>query len=1093
MGLSRIFSALCAGLVGLLTVLAVFLPTLALAVDVGDSAEEMPLIVSQDHSWPPFSFLDERGTPQGMLVDLWQALAEQMGRDLEFRLVDWPETLNAVREKKADVHGGLFPSADRSTFLDFSDDLVILSAYLFVPADSLVMDVEGLRGVRVGVTAGSYELEFLRNQYPFLLIRTYRNNEELVRAAIAGEVVAFAADYPVGMYLLDRHGSQTDFRLLERLYTQHLVAGVSKGNSDLLLAVNRAFSQLSQDEIRRITQRWIRSERVEVIPVWVWPTIIGAILFGLLAAYSIALVRQRTRLMHLVERRTEALVESESRYREMFQRSPEAYLILEDGIITNCNAAAVELMGSSIEAIIGATPKSLSPRIQPDGTPSAEAAARWIREAERSGTARFEWLLKRFDGRDLWVEVSLASMPVVRSGESFLVAWHDITERKLAEEALSENQRRYEQLGHQSRTFLWEVDRDGLYTYVSSAVQSVLGYEPDDLVGKRRFHELCPDEDQEQIYQLGMDVMKNHESLMNLENRMVANDGRLITVMSSGVCIFDKNGELAGFRGSDTDISDRKAMEIQLVEAKDNAEAANAAKSEFLANMSHEIRTPMNGVIGMTSLLLDTELSDQQRGYAETVRASAESLLGLLNDILDLSKIEARKLTLESVDFDLAEVIDESAASLDVRAREKGLKLSYTIDEDVPMQLRGDPGRVCQVLNNLVGNAVKFTHEGEVAVRVSLFTKSETGLDLHFSVSDTGIGIPDDKLPHIFEKFNQVDASTTRRYGGTGLGLTISRELVEWMGGEIGVESHEGEGSVFWFSISFAYPESPVPVQKEVERRVVAGATEGKPVQRQIAGAERFKLLVVEDNPTNQEVAAGALRQLGFTVDLASSGKAGVLMYQENRYDLIIMDVQMPEMDGLEATRRIRDWERSRGLEVNVPIIALTAHAMQRDRERCLEAGMNDHVTKPVSLVTLRSSIARWLSLGPSDPEGEVKTVPESKDTVVRFSYDHFLARLRGDETLARSIASVFLEDIPQQLKRLNERISSADYQQASQIAHTIRGAAINLSAEELSLLAGQLEQALRKEETYSVDSLSQSLCTAFEHLKQTIHDSGLV
>lgn len=1056
-----------------------------------DNGED-PLIVSQDHSWPPFAYRDGNGEPQGLLVELWEVLAGHMGRSVEFRLVDWPETLLAVRTGQADVHGGLFPSNERAEFFDFSDELTLLSAYLFVAADSLVMDVEGLRGERIGVTAGSYELEFLRERFPFLEVRSYRNNEEMVLAAIAGEVRAFVADYPVGMYLLDRHGSQTDFRLLERLYTQHLVAAVKKGNRELLDEVNNALQLLSEEDMRRITQRWMRSERIEVLPAWFWSTLVGSVLLALLAAYSFALLLQRRQLVGMVEQRTHALSESERRYRDLFHRSPEAYLILEGGVVTDCNEAAVRLMRTRKDQLIGAVPHLLSPKYQPDGSLSVDAAARYIRSAKIEGSARFEWLLRRFDGEDLWVEISLAAIPDGLSSSAFLVAWHDITERKLAEDALNENQRRYDQLGHQSRTFLWEVDSAGLFTYVSAAVQSVLGYQPDDLVGKLHYFDICPEQDRESMVELGMDVAEQRDSLVNLENRIVGKDGRVITVMTSGVPLYDRSGDLVGFRGSDTDITDRKAMEVQLRQAKESAEAANVAKSEFPANMSHEIRTPMNGVIGMTSLLLDTELTDTQRSYAETVRTSSESLLGLLNDILDLSKIEARKMELEAVDFDLSHVIDDSAASLDVRAREKGLKLSYVVDEDVPMQLHGDPVRLCQVINNLAGNAVKFTQEGEVSIRVSLFEKTGEHIELHFSISDTGIGIPESKLRQIFDKFSQVDASTTRKFGGTGLGLAISKELVEMMEGDIGVESHEGEGSVFWFSVRLGHPVNPTTERKLAERRVLAGASGSKPGKRAISGAGRFHILLVEDNPTNQEVAAGALRQLGFNVDVASSGKAGVISYQETPYDLILMDVQMPEMDGLEATRRIRDWERSRKAAKAVPIVALTAHAMQGDRERCIEAGMNDHVPKPVSTTALRVALARWLPIEEIDaPQPAPPAAASAQDRV--FDLAHFLQRLRGDEALASSIAAVFLSDIPDQLSLLSKRIEGGDYKQAANLAHMIRGAAINVSGQRLGEVAGQLEEALRADETNIIRTAHRELRVAFDELRSAIERSELI
>ena len=485
----------------------------------------------------------------------------------------------------------------------------------------------------------------------------------------------------------------------------------------------------------------------------------------------------------------------------------------------------------------------------------------------------------------------------------------------------------------------------------------------------------------------------------------------------------------------------------ELEVARRRAEDATAAKGEFLANMSHEIRTPMNAILGMTQLLARSPLTAEQRDLVGTASEAAESLLALINDILDFSKIEARRLELEAVAFGVADTVADALRLVAPRAREKGLTLTSRVDEAVPATLMGDPGRLRQVLLNLVGNAVKFTETGEVAVLVDVMESTADSVQLHFAVRDTGIGVPADKQWQIFGAFVQADGSTTRKYGGTGLGLTISAELVELMQGRIWIDSVVGRGSTFHFSALFAraaqrHKASPPP--SEPEPAAVLSRVSRRPL----------RILLAEDNAINQKVVAGMLASGGHQVVVVDNGQQAVEAVQRQVFDVVLMDIQMPEMNGLEATAAIRAAERGSGRRL--PIIAMTAHAMTGDRERCLAGGMDGYVAKPIRIADMFATIAALVAGEASPEDGAAVIVDEQKLLSHAFA---------GNAALLVDVIDAFTTETPPALAAMHEAVDAGNLAALARAAHKMKGTVGVFTTGPALAAAVELETAARADD----------------------------
>jgi len=691
--------------------------------------------------------------------------------------------------------------------------------------------------------------------------------------------------------------------------------------------------------------------------------LLSFIVLALLTSY----IRRKRRVDH-VEAGTEE-VWDESANDDLFETAPIGYLEIDlKGIVRRVNRRECELRKLAQREMIG--------QYCWDLIPPAERQ-RYRDQIERRLTGQtallpYQHQYLRPDGGQVTVEIhehKLENQHRIIVG--LRLASVDVTERKKSEDQAYETAAELRALFQAFPDLFLRLDREGNILDCKGG-QSSDPFLSADKFTDRNLKDILPSDVVEQFGE-AQDKVRKTGTLEVLEFKAEGKQGE--QVYESRLLPLSWDHWIAVLRN----ITARKSGELKLTEyaqelerkneeleaALATAREATQLRSRFLANMSHEIRTPMNGVLGMTDFLLATKLTSEQQEFAESIKRSADALLALINDILDLSKIEAGKLRLDRVQFQLGPTIAEVVSLFALEARMKGLGFASNVPADLPRVVVGDPGRLRQVLRNLLGNALKFTDHGEIGVHAELLNEATNVVQIRFTVHDTGIGMPPDQQSRLFESFTQGDGSSTRRHGGTGLGLAISKQLVELLGGEIGVASEPGQGSRFWFTASFgkgASTEIPAPnpamVQNPSTRTMVKGpiAPPARP-QKPVVVASHLRVLLAEDNEINQRITLRLLEKLGVPADAVVNGREAVQALEKRKYDLVLMDCQMPDMDGFEATAIVR----SREVGTHTPICALTANAMEGDRERCLAAGMDDYISKPVGLEKLQKAVDRWV------------------------------------------------------------------------------------------------------------------------------------
>ena len=1150
------------------------------------------LVIAIDRNYPPYSLLGPDGKPTGMLVEIWNKWSKVTGKPISFMPVSWAQSIEVLRSGEADIHFGFFKTPEREAWGIFSQPLHSVATTIYFRAgEPHPATLKEMAGMRVAAMTGSYQESHLKSQFPEIEIVSLPDGESMILALLKGQAEALVNEVLAVEADLDRLRLKGVLvRSKNVLYSNTVHAGVLKEREDLLKTINTGLAAIPVAQLAEIEARWIPNPENRHY------TAADASLT--LSTQELAWIKKHSQI-------TVGIMNAWPPF--VFEDDKGNFSGISSGYIEKIS----ERLGIKIRTVKGLTGTQVLEQVKSGDVDMLPAI---VRTVEREKFLNFT---KPF--------ISLPIVVATLKTGSFVDSLSDLKGMRVGvvKGYISHNLLETEHPNLKLVTF--ENLEDGLLSLDNKEVDAFvdnlgsISYQID----KNKLENIKIAAPTDYRFELSMGVRKDWPELARLLDKALdtIDDKERTAIKNTWMAIEVKFGLdiktiltwavpigisvvmiiIIGF------IWNRRLSDevIERKRAEKKAEEATKAKSDFLANMSHEIRTPMNAIIGMAHLALKTDLTAKQHDYLKKVDIAAKSLLGIINDILDFSKIEASKMDMESVDFQLEDTLDNISTIVGIKTQEKGLDLLFTTDPSVPTALVGDPLRLGQILINLSNNAVKFTDSGEIVVSIELVKKEETQVTLKFSVRDTGIGMTEAQAAKLFQPFAQAESSTTRKYGGTGLGLTISKRLAEMMGGQIWIDSNPGQGSTFSFTAEFGLGKekaqklfkpppdlrgmqvlvvddsatsrsilqemlesfsfevslassgeegiteleaaskdkpfelvimdwkmpgmdgieaskrikglkslSKIPPiilvtaygREEVMQQVEQVELEGfllKPVnpsmlfdatmqafgeavpetsriaQRHEQEAEAFKhiqgarLLLVEDNEINQQVAKEILEGAGLVVTIANNGLEAVNAVEAGNYEAVLMDVQMPVMDGYTATREIRNLKS----EIrNIPIIAMTAHAMAGDEDKSLQAGMNGHVTKPIDPDQLFATLQKWIqpsekrattqtSFVSGESSGEDKVVSiedELPESLPGFDLADGLIRLQGNKKLYRKLLLDFATNYHEAANEIRGAIDAQDFDNAHSLVHNLKGLAGNLSATDLQAAAVNMEKLVK-------------------------------